>query len=96
MPADRRGRRAKARGSDDSIRHRQLTSWLSLTPMEGRVAESVLDGLTYAEIAGRFGISYHTVHAHIKAIHRKAGVRTNARLVALVARLEREEVDSRR
>jgi DNA-binding CsgD family transcriptional regulator len=88
MPTD--GRRSRARNADDSIRHGRLTRWLGLTPMEGRVAESVVDGLTYTEIAGRFGISYHTVHTHIKAIHRKAGVRTNARLVALIARLERD------
>jgi DNA-binding CsgD family transcriptional regulator len=79
-------------GSDDPMRRDRLTRWLGFTRMESRVAEGLLDGLTYAEIAERLGISYHTVHTHIKAIHRKAAVGTNARLLVLIARLEKERL----
>ena len=88
MAADRRP--TGTVGSEDTALRERLNLRLGLTPMEGRVAESLRDGLTYAEIAERFGISYHTVHTHIKAIHRKASVRSNARLVALMARLQKE------
>jgi DNA-binding CsgD family transcriptional regulator len=55
-----------------------------LTRMEARVARAIAGGLTYREIAARFSLSYHTVHSHVKAIHRKAGVPSNIRLLALI------------
>jgi len=54
--------------------------------MEGLVACALADGLTYQEIADGNRISYHTVHSHVKAIHRKAGVSSNTRLLALIRR----------
>jgi DNA-binding CsgD family transcriptional regulator len=65
---------------------------LGLTQAEERVANALAAGLTYAEIAERLGLSYHTVHTHIKAIHRKAGVRTNARFLALIAHWKEDRV----
>lgn len=55
-----------------------------LTRMEALVACALADGLTYEEIAERHRISYHTVHSHVKAIHEKAKVTSNARLLALI------------
>jgi DNA-binding CsgD family transcriptional regulator len=63
---------------------------LSLTPAEARVAAALTDGLSYAEIAERLGSSYHTVHTHVKAIHVKAGVATNARFLALLRKMQEE------
>jgi DNA-binding CsgD family transcriptional regulator len=55
-----------------------------LSRMEAVVACGLADGLTYDEIADRCCISYHTVHSHVGAIHRKVGVSSNARLLALI------------
>ena len=58
-----------------------------LTPGETRVAILVADGLSYADIAGRLRISTHTVHTHVKEIHRKLDVHSNGRAAALNRRL---------
>ena len=57
---------------------------LGLTRMQAVVAAALADGLTYKEIAKRFGVSYHTVHTHVKAIHEKTGIGNNGRLLALI------------
>jgi DNA-binding CsgD family transcriptional regulator len=61
-----------------------LSERFALTRMEAVVACGLADGLTYEEIADRCGISYHTVHSHVKAIHHKVGVSSNTRLLALI------------
>jgi DNA-binding CsgD family transcriptional regulator len=55
-----------------------------VTPAETRVAVLIADGLSYAEIADRLRISVHTVHTHVKEIHRKLDVHSNARAAALI------------
>lgn len=65
-----------------------LRSRFALSRMEALVACALADGLTYQEIAVRCHISYHTVHSHVKAIHQKARVPSNARLLALIRRME--------
>jgi DNA-binding CsgD family transcriptional regulator len=70
-----------ARGRDLEARLRRL---YSLTASEARVAILLTEGLSYAEAAERLGVSYHTVHTHVKAIHEKADVRSNGRLLALI------------
>jgi DNA-binding CsgD family transcriptional regulator len=61
-----------------------LRERFGLSRMEAVVACGLADGLTYEEIADRCCISYHTVHSHVSAIHRKVGVSSNARLLALI------------
>jgi DNA-binding CsgD family transcriptional regulator len=61
-----------------------LRQRFGLSRMEAVVACGLADGLTYEEIADRCCISYHTVHSHVSAIHRKVGVSSNARLLALI------------
>ena len=61
-----------------------LRERFGLSRMEAVVASALADGLTYEEIADRCSISYHTVHSHVNAIHQKAGVSSNARLLALI------------
>jgi DNA-binding CsgD family transcriptional regulator len=63
---------------------------LSLTPAEARVAAALTEGLSYAEIAERLGVSYHTVHTHVKTIHVKAGVGTTGRLLALLRKMQED------
>jgi DNA-binding CsgD family transcriptional regulator len=67
------------RALDAALRRR-----FSFTPSEAKVALLILEGLTYAEMAKLLGVSYHTVHTHIKAIHAKARVASNSRLQALI------------
>ena len=44
-------------------------------------------GYTYGQIAGRLGISAHTVASHLKSCYRKLGVRRAAAAVARAAEL---------
>jgi len=67
------------RALDAALRRR-----FSFTPSEVNVALLILEGLTYSEMAKRLGVSYHTVHTHVKAIHSKARVASNGRLQALI------------
>ena len=71
------------RDSDPCIDASRLGN-LGFTRTETVVAAALTEGLTYKEIARRFGVSYHTVHSHVKAIHEKAGVGNNGRLLALI------------
>lgn len=62
----------------------ELTRRFGLTKTEAIVAEHLLRGYNYECAARRLGISPHTIHAHVKAIHRKAGVSTTLELSALL------------
>ncbi|HEY6931245.1 MAG TPA: helix-turn-helix transcriptional regulator [Thermoanaerobaculia bacterium] len=70
------------------VLHAALRQRFGLTRMECIVACALADGLTYAEIADRCSVSYHTIHSHVKAIHAKANVKSNSRLLALILRME--------
>ena len=58
-----------------------LAEIFSLTRMEARVAEMVLNGNPTAEISTDLGISAETVRSHIKAVLRKFNVGTQAQMV---------------
>jgi DNA-binding CsgD family transcriptional regulator len=62
----------------------RLRERFGFTKTEAEVAVALVEGLSYGDIAKKLGISYHTVHTHIKAIHCKAGVSTTGRLSALI------------
>jgi len=55
-----------------------------LTQREKQVARMVERGLSNGEIATELAISRSTVKAHLGQLYRKAGVRTRARLLALL------------
>lgn len=61
-----------------------LGARFGFTRSEAIVALDLVEGLSYAEVADKLYVSYHTVHTHIKAIHQKAGVSTTGRLAALL------------
>jgi len=63
---------------------KRLRERFAFTKTEAEVAVGLVEGLSYAEIAEKLGVSYHTVHTHIKAIHTKAFVATTGELIALV------------
>ena len=65
----------------------ELRKRYSFTSSEANIALLLAEGLSYAEVAGRLGVSYHTVHTHVKAIHQKASVKSNGRLLALHSRV---------
>jgi len=54
--------------------------WLS--PKEQLVLELLILGNSVREIADRIGRSPHTVHDHVKALHRKLGASSRGELVA--------------
>lgn len=56
------------------------SSWLSVC--EQRVLELLTAGLTIQEIADQLGRSQHTIHDHVKRIHRKLGTRSRGSLIA--------------
>jgi DNA-binding CsgD family transcriptional regulator len=62
----------------------RLRARFSFTETETVVAVALVEGLSYGEIAKRRGVSYHTIHTHIKAIHTKAAVATTGQLIALI------------
>lgn len=63
---------------------KRLRAQFGFTKTEAAVAIALVEGLSYAEIATRHGVSYHTAHTHIKAVHSKAGVATTGQLIALI------------
>jgi len=78
--------------SSQALKTRDLCTELrrrfSFTRSEANIALLFVEGLTYAEVANHLGVSYHTVHTHVKAIHQKARVKSNGRLLALIRRME--------
>jgi DNA-binding CsgD family transcriptional regulator len=63
---------------------KRLRGRFGFTRTEAAVAIALVEGLSYDQIAKRHGVSYHTAHTHIKAIHSKAGVATTGQLIALI------------
>jgi DNA-binding CsgD family transcriptional regulator len=57
-----------------------------LTPAQQQVLRQVLQGLDEAAIAAQLGRSWHTVHAHLKAIFKHFDVHSRVELVALLLR----------
>ena len=62
-------------------RKRRSAESFSLTPREVTVLEQLAKGLSFKEVAGAEGISYHTVTDHVKAIYRKLSVNSRGEAV---------------
>lgn len=58
-----------------------------LTDREKQIAQELMSGLNYNEIANKLFISYHTVNAHVRAIYRKKDVHNVAELIRKIGRL---------
>ena len=63
---------------------KRLRARFAFTKTEAEVAVALVEGLSYGEIAKKLGVSYHTIHTHVKAIHTKANVATTGQLIALI------------
>jgi len=60
----------------------QNTEEVKLTPREEQILDLLAKGFLYKEIAEALGISYDTVHAHIRKIYEKLHVRSRTEAVA--------------
>jgi DNA-binding CsgD family transcriptional regulator len=60
---------------------RIVAQW-RFTPAEARVVERLAGGLRTSDIAATLGVSIHTVRTQLKRAMRKAGVHTQAAMVA--------------
>jgi DNA-binding NarL/FixJ family response regulator len=58
----------------------------TLSERESEVLDLLAQGYLYKEIASRMGVSYHTIHAHVRHIYEKLHVRSRAQAVALYHR----------
>jgi DNA-binding NarL/FixJ family response regulator len=56
----------------------------SLTPREQQIVDTLVEGLSYKQIANRLSIALETVRHHIKNIYSKWQVHSKSRLIALV------------
>lgn len=52
-----------------------------LSPKEAVVMRALAQGRTEKQVASELGLSYHTVHGHVKGIYRTAGVHSRAELL---------------
>lgn len=52
------------------------------SPRQQEVLDELLQGRSEKEIAGRLGISVHTVHHHVRALYGRFGVHTRAELLS--------------
>ena|SRR5579859_3356430 len=61
-----------------------IAGLFDLTPNEARVAQSIVMGLTPAEIAQRFGVGLETVRSQVKAVLAKTGTRRQIEASSLI------------
>jgi DNA-binding CsgD family transcriptional regulator/PAS domain-containing protein len=70
-------------GTDEAL----LSAIYDLTPAEARVALIAASGKGLAKAAGMLHVSQNTAHTHLQRVFRKLGVRRQAELSRLLARL---------
>lgn len=64
----------------------ESASAVSLTPRQRQVLAQLLAGASEKEVAYELGVSPHTAHEHVKAIHRAYGARSRGELLAFAAK----------
>ncbi|WP_020179083.1 helix-turn-helix transcriptional regulator [Methylopila sp. M107] len=64
-----------------------IRALFDLTPMEARVAQTMLSGDVTSEAAAALGVAEETVRTHVKAVLRKTGFRRRVDLVRFLAGL---------
>ncbi len=60
----------------------QHAEYIQLTEKEKEVLKLLVDGLSYKMIAEKAGVSFHTIHTHIKHIYDKMHVNSKGEAVA--------------
>lgn len=58
----------------------------TLSDRESEVLDLLAQGYLYKEIAVKMGVSYHTIHSHVRHIYEKLHVRSRAQAVAMYHR----------
>ena len=71
-------------GERSAVDPHVVASHTGLTPAQSRVAALLADGNTVHDIVLKTGAKENSVRAHIKRIHSKLGVSTQAQLVRVV------------
>ncbi|MFI6776088.1 response regulator transcription factor [Nocardia sp. NPDC050412] len=69
------GEPPSANGAEDS--------WALLSGREREVVVHIAEGLTYAAVAHRMGLSRHTIDTYLRRVRRKTGVTSLAELAIL-------------
>jgi DNA-binding CsgD family transcriptional regulator len=64
-----------------TLRTRDLQALYNFTPAETRVCQLLYEGRNLADIAGRLGVTKHTVKAHLSHSFKKVGVTNQAHLL---------------
>jgi DNA-binding CsgD family transcriptional regulator len=72
-------------------RGEHLSQWFGLTPSEAALVGDLLDGKQLDEVSAERSVQISTLRTHLKQVLSKAGVRRQAELMALVARLPRHQ-----
>ena len=62
--------------------HPKQAEYIQLTEREKEILKALVDGLSYKMIADRVGLSFHTIHTHIKNIYDKLHVNSKGEAVA--------------
>lgn len=60
----------------------EKAEYIRITDKEKEVLKLLVDGLSYKMIADRAGLSFHTIHTHIKNIYEKLHVNSKGEAVA--------------
>jgi DNA-binding CsgD family transcriptional regulator len=69
-----------------------LSKRFGLSKRESQLARRLLDGASEKVTAGELNLSVHTVHAYVRRIYGRLGVRTRQELTLLLAAALRSEV----
>ncbi len=56
--------------------------FIQLSDREKEILRALVDGLSYKMIADKLGLSFHTIHTHIKNIYEKLHVNSKGEAVA--------------
>jgi DNA-binding CsgD family transcriptional regulator len=71
------------RASGETVRRRDPSTLLDLTPMERKVAELVSTGLSNKDVAAQIWVSPRTVAFHLRNVFTKVGVSSRTELARL-------------
>jgi DNA-binding CsgD family transcriptional regulator len=61
---------------------RDARARMALSPREEEVLRGLMNGLSEKELAAKFGLSQHTVHHYVKALHKAFAVQNRGGLIA--------------
>ena len=63
---------------------RSLTNSLELTPRQLEIVKAIFDDKTEAAIAAELGVTYNTVHSHVRRLYKKLEVHSRSGVIMRV------------